>query len=192
MSMRSSLTFGIGMLFSAALMMLPRLALHLHSALNAREGARAFRSADAGLHTEQTFAFTAKAPMKTVAPLFGADRERAWAPGWNPTFVWPAEASDRSGMVFTVPHGQNTAIWVNTRFDPVTGSFQYAYVVPGVMVTMITLQLKPDEERTRVTVEYQRTALGPNANGIVRQMADDDRKSGPEWERRINDYLNRR
>jgi hypothetical protein len=187
--MRPSLTFGIGMLLGAATMMLPRLALHLHAALNAGERAAAFRSGDVGLHTEQAFAFTANAPMRTVAPLFGADRERAWAPGWDPTFVWPAEASDRNGMVFTVAHGHNTAVWLNTRFDPAAGSFQYAYVVPGVMATMITLNLEPEEERTRVTVEYQRTALDPNANGLVQKMAEDDRESGPEWEKQINDYL---
>jgi hypothetical protein len=140
-------------------------------------------------HTERTFEFTAKAPMGIVAPLFGADRERAWAPGWNPKFLWPAETNDRQGMVFTVAHGHKAAIWINTAYDPATGPIQYAYVIPDVMVTLITLKLTPQDKWTHVAVQYERTALNTAAKNIVLEMAERDSKSGPEWEKQINDYL---
>ncbi len=43
-------------------------------------------------HTDRTFEFIAFAPMPRVAPLFGAERERDWAPDWNPVFLWPDSA----------------------------------------------------------------------------------------------------
>jgi hypothetical protein len=89
------------------------------------------------LHTAQFFEFIADAPLEKAAPLFGAALERAWAPGWNPSFVWPAAGHDQEGMVFA----------------------------------------------------YERTALDPRANDLVRRMADQDGRSGPEWASQVNGYL---
>jgi len=47
------------------------------------------------LHTCEQFAFIANAPLDVTWPLFGAEKERVWAPGWNPVFVWPATALDQ-------------------------------------------------------------------------------------------------
>jgi hypothetical protein len=57
------------------------------------------------------------------------------------------------------------------------------------MLTTITLRVKPDGERTHVEVEYDRTALTPDADARVREMASQDRVSGPEWETQINQSL---
>ena len=140
-------------------------------------------------HTEQAFEFVAKAPMPIVAPLLGADRERLWAPDWAPEFLWPAVAHDRAGMVFSLAHGEKTAIWVNTAFDLQSGRVQYVYVIPDTMVTVIALRLAPQENGTHVAVTYQRTALNAEAGDLVRQMAAQDAAAGPEWEEQINGYL---
>jgi hypothetical protein len=52
------------------------------------------------VHTSEQFTFLANARVADVFPLFGADTERLWAPGWEPRFVWPAIPTDRAGMVF--------------------------------------------------------------------------------------------
>ena len=187
--MRLFLAFGFGLLTGASFMALPRLASHAHAAISSVRSGDSAKSAAEGTHTERTFEFTAKAPMGIAAPLFGADKERIWAPGWNPTFLWPGDAKDRQGMVFTVAHGHKTAIWINTAYDPATGSIQYAYVIPDVMTTLITLKLTPQDKWTHVAVRYERTALNAAAKDIVMEMADHDSKSGPEWEKQINYYL---
>ena len=53
-------------------------------------------------HTRTAFDFTVNAPLEQAAPLFGADKERVWAPGWNPQFLYPNPAHDQQGMVFQV------------------------------------------------------------------------------------------
>ena len=141
------------------------------------------------VHTEERFEFTAHAPLEKVAPLMGADRERVWAPGWNPKFVYPNPADDQQGMVFTVAHGDLHAAWVNTEFDLKAGRVQYVYVIPNALVTVITIRMTPAWNATHVAVEYDRTALSAEAGSHVRQLAENDRKSGPEWEEQINDFL---
>ena len=147
------------------------------------------QSTTALAHTDRTFEFIAFAPMPRVAPLFGAERERDWSPGWSPVFVWPDSPADREGMVFSVAHGHKTSVWVNTRYDPEHGRFQYVYVVPDVMATLLTLTLTPREAHTIVRVRYERTALSADASSIVQEMAQHDDVAAPEWEHQINAYL---
>ena len=62
-------------------------------------------------HVSSTFHFTVNAPMREAAPLFGPEGERAWAgKDWEPHFVFPAPARDVEGAVFTVQHGEHTAV----------------------------------------------------------------------------------
>lgn len=144
------------------------------------------------LHTREQFALIANAPFELAWPLFGAHRERDWAPDWNPSFVWPEKPLDREGMVFSVRRGDQTAIWVNTVFDQAVRRVQYVYLIPDVLVTVITLKLEPNGDSTNVEVVYERTALAAAANETVRDMAASDRLAGKEWSRQINTYLRQR
>jgi hypothetical protein len=141
------------------------------------------------LHTREQFSLTARAPLAITWPLFGAEAERAWAPGWEPIFVWPETAGDREGMVFRTTHGGRTAVWVNTAMDRNANRIQYVYVIPDVVVTVITLSLAAHDRMTDVEVVYERTALAAEANQIVQGMAACDRTAGEEWEGQINGYL---
>jgi hypothetical protein len=184
---KGALLFVLGAVCGLAVMAGPRAFAHLHGILHGSHDGEA--SAAKRAHTEERFAFTAMAPMEVVAPLFGADKERVWSPGWNPQFIHPLPASDEQGMVFDVAHSHLKAAWVNTEFDLKNGRIQYVYVIPDALVTVITLRLTPDGKRTRVEVEYDRTALTAEADSHLRHMAEGDRTSGPDWEQHVNGYL---
>jgi len=188
---RQVVVFAAGLLIGAGFMLLPPLASRVHAANNtARSAGDSAKSATEATHTQRTFEFTVRLPKEAAAPLFGADEERAWAPGWNPAFLWPANAKDQRGMVFTIAGGQKkAAVWFAPAYDLAAGLIQYAYVIPDVMVTLITVKLTPRDKWTHVLVQYERTALNADARDIVLQMAQDDGKSGPEWEKQISDYL---
>jgi hypothetical protein len=134
--------FAIGIVVGIAAIVAPRLAgvdlvAHLHHHFAGRS--------DAPLaHTETKFEFAANGPLAKIAPLMGADRERVWAPGWNPHFVFPRPAVDQQRMVFTVTHGPYRVPWVNTEFDLARGRVQYVYVIPDTMVTVITIRMTPE------------------------------------------------
>jgi hypothetical protein len=189
--MNGSARFFLGVACGVGLALLPRAAGHLHAAVRALHDGPSATGA-ARTHTEEHFSFTAHAPMDQVAPLFGADKERLWAPDWNPEFVRPNPAADAPGMVFTVAHGHFTSAWVNTAFDLQNGRVQYVYTIPDHLVTVITLIVQPDAHQTHVDVEYARTSLRPEADALVQKMAEQDRNSGPEWEKQINAYLEKR
>jgi hypothetical protein len=141
------------------------------------------------LHTREQFSLIANAPFEIAWPLFGADKERAWAADWEPVFLWPQKAFDQEGMVFVVRQGEKNAVWVNTAFDPIGRRIQYVYVIPEVVVTVITLELTPDGQSTAVGVLYERTALADAANEVVKNMAAADRVAGKRWEQQINRHL---
>jgi hypothetical protein len=141
------------------------------------------------LHTREKFSLVANAPFDIAWPLFGADKERAWAPDWEPVFLWPEKALDQEGMVFKIRLGDRHAVWVNTALDRMAGRIQYVYVIPDVVLTVITLRLAPNGGATAVEVVYERTALSPLANESVREMAARDASAGMEWSRQINGHL---
>lgn len=140
-------------------------------------------------HTEEQFTFVVEEVLERVFPLFGAMRERDWAPGWNPRPIWPQQPSDRDGMVFQIDHPLGTATWVNTEFNSRDGRVSYAYLIPEVMVTRIRIQLEARGENTRVEVVYQRTALEGRADEKVRELAREDRCAGDDWARQIRGLL---
>jgi hypothetical protein len=141
------------------------------------------------LHTREQFSLVANAPFEIAWPLFGADKERAWAPDWEPVFLWPEKAFDKEGMVFIIRQGAKNAVWVNTVFDRTAKRIQYVYMIPDVVITVITLLLTSHGDSTAIDVIYERTALAAAANEIVNDMAMRDRVAGSDWSRQINTHL---
>ena len=186
--MKRFLFFVFGLVCGAAvLVMFPGVSAHLRAAAHALHGADTPISGRA--HSVKELAFTANGPMEQVAPLFGADKERAWSPDWDPQFIHPAPAADAEGMVFAVSHDHLSSIWVNTEFDLKNGRVQYVYVVPDAMVTVITIRLTPAGDQTRVAVRYERTALSPDADAHVQRLGKPDPNASAWWDQRINGYL---
>jgi hypothetical protein len=146
------------------------------------------------VHVSTSFTFNVNAPLQRAAPLFGPEGERAWAgDDWNPQFLFPVPARDVEGAVFTLRHGEDAAVWVNTLFDLNAGRMQYVYVLGNLLATTINVRLHTtDALHTKVDVTYDRTALRPEANGHVAALAQHDQKQGEVWEKAINDYLLRK
>lgn len=185
--MKGAGVFAIGFVAGIAAMVAPRLAgvdlvAHLHHHFATGQNSPL-------AHNETKFEFVANGTLDRVAPLMGADRERVWAPGWNPHFIFPKPVTDQQGMVFTVAHGPYRVPWVNTEFDLKAGRVQYVYVIPDTLITVITIRMTPQGDKTHVAVEYDRTALETQANDHVQKLAEHDRKAGPEWEEQINGWL---
>ncbi len=190
--MKGHWLFVFGAVCGAGVAVLPRAAAHLRAIAGRALHGAAAQSDGVRRHTEEQFAFTVRAPMEQVAPLFGADKERVWSPEWDPQFIHPLPAADAQGMVFTVAHDRLESVWVNTELDVKNGRLQYVYVIPDALVTVITLKLKGEGNETRVEVEYDRTALSADADARVQHMAKQDQQAGPLWESQLNRYLETR
>lgn len=141
--------------------------------------------------TETSFNLVVHLPYREAARLFGPEGERAWAgKHWDPKFIFPQPAKDVEGAVFTIRHGPFSAIWVNTSFDVEARHFQYVYVIPGILVTVIDVHFKPvDAGATAVNVVYTRTAIAPEGNEHVQAMSEGDKTAGKDWQQAIDEYL---
>lgn len=139
-------------------------------------------------HIRTDFTFRIDAPRRIVAPLFGADEERRWAPGWSPRFIHPQPAADVEGAVFIID-GDDPAVWINTIFDLAAGRVQYVNFLAGSIVTRIDITISGDDSSTDVHVTYERTAITPAAAARVEELAESDRQKAPEWETAIRASL---
>jgi hypothetical protein len=135
------------------------------------------------------FHFTADLAYPLAAPLFGALEEQKWAEGWKPVFIYPNPAADQEGAVFRVEHPGNSSVWTTTVFDLPGGHVQYLVVLNNIVLTRIDIRLSRNgAEKTDVSVLYERTAIDPSANDVVRGLAKQDAGHADEWRDAINAY----
>ena len=158
--------------------------------IGATTGQAQGKSSDAPVRTHEEFTFVVSAPYTDVFPLFGADKERVWADGFDPQFLYPVPPHDEMGMVFTTVQDGLSRLWVNTAFDPASGHVQYVYWIADVMTALIDIHVaNSGASATQVHVVYERTALRPEASDQVIHMAHADANSGPHWAQMINKSL---
>ncbi len=158
--------------------------------VGANMGQAQTKSSDAPVRTHEEFTFVISAPYVDVFPLFGAYKERGWARGFDPQFLYPVPPHDEVGMVFTTVQDDLSRVWTNTAFDAASGHVQYVYWIPDQMTALIDIHVtNSDGLATSVHVVYERTALRPEANEQVVHMAHTDANSGPHWAEMINGYL---
>jgi hypothetical protein len=110
-------------------------------------------------------------PPSAARALFTPEGERAWVPGWDPQHP----DGDPAGPVFTTHDG--ATVWI------ALGDLRYARVTPGVHAGTVSVRLAPDGAGTRVHVEYDLTALSPDAG--VAAFADGFDELMRAWERAI-------
>jgi hypothetical protein len=135
------------------------------------------------------FDFTVDLPYEDAFPLFGAWEERKWAKDWKPKFAYPDPPADIEGAVFEATHGDLTSAWVCTRIDFAEGLVQYVNVLGGMMVTRIDIEVSPNgEDKTDVSVAYERTALNEDGMKHMSGLAAHDEKAGDAWRDQINAY----
>ena len=160
--------------------------------IGATTGQAQQKSSDAAVRTHEEFTFVVSAAYTDVFPLFGADKERVWAHGFDPQFLYPVPPHDQAGMVFTTVQEDLSRLWVNTAFDSASGHVQYVYWIADVMTALIDVHVaNSGASTTEVHVMYERTALRPEANDQVMRMAHADANSGSHWAHMINAYFER-
>jgi hypothetical protein len=138
-------------------------------------------------HSRHSHSFTVARPMADTFPLFEPEGERAWAEGWDPLYVHPADGRPCRGMVFTTGHGGEATIWMMIRHEPEAGVVEYLRCTPSSRTGSVLVRCEPlDAARTRVTVTYELTALNETGNAYIREMNETRYRAFiEEWERAI-------
>ena len=73
------------------------------------------------LHVERSHGFVLDLAKARAFPLFEPEGERAWAKGWEPNYLHPADGRARAGMVFTTGHGGEKTLWTMVKHEPASG-----------------------------------------------------------------------
>lgn len=175
----------IAITVAAALLVLG-LGIHLHHFVMVHA-----QSSEPVAHKENSFDLVFAQPYDRVAPLFGANGERAWAGAeWNPKFLYPNPPQDAPGAIFSLEHGGHKQLWITPTFDLKSRHIQHLIVMPDVMVTEIDITFPgQDSDKTKVHVVYQRTALNPAFNDHVAGGSEHDAKAAVEWQQAIDSYF---
>jgi len=134
---------------------------------------------------------TLAAEPGVVFPLFTPLGEKAWAAGWEPRPLFPADGAAQVGAVFTTNHPpQGESIWTMTAYDPASLHLAYLRVTPGVQVALIAVQCEDlHDGTTRATITYTFTALSAAGNEKLAQVAAHHQHDLASWEHIINFYL---
>jgi Polyketide cyclase / dehydrase and lipid transport. len=133
------------------------------------------------------------AAPKTVFPLFEPAGERAWAPDWDPIFVYPAGGSVEVGAVFVVNHAGHPGqvVWTVTRYEPEQYHLSYLRVANEHHVAEIDITCRePLVGATLATVTYRFTGLSDVGNEFVSLFTEEYYQNWlHSWETAINQYL---
>ena len=121
-------------------------------------------------HIARSHALTVELPVADAFEYFTPEGERAWAKGWDPAYLYPADGELVPGLVFTTGEGAEATIWMMTRFEP-PHLVEYQRVTPGSRTGQVLVQCSAlGRERTRVNVSYTLTALSEDGNRLLREM----------------------
>src|ERR1044072_8887909 len=71
----------------------------------------------------QVRSFRLGAPLERVFPLFTAEGERKWAPGWEPVIL--SGAVERGSAFVTRAHSGLETTWIVVDYRPVEGRVSY-------------------------------------------------------------------
>jgi hypothetical protein len=117
----------------------------------------------------QVQTFHLNAPMVQVFPLFTAEGERAWAPGWEPRIL--SGSNERGSAFITSGHNGSTVTWIVTDFRPAEGRVSYARLVQdsniGIVDVVCTV---PAGGGTDISVRYTLTAVSEAGRSYVAQF----------------------
>jgi hypothetical protein len=126
--------------------------------------------------------FHLDAPVARVFPLFTADGERAWAPGWEPRILSGAE--ERGSAFITTVHSGGIVTWVVTDYRPAQGHVSYARLVQDSNIGLVDVSCAAVRGGTDVSVRYTLTAVSEAGESFVARFLADEHytKMIDEWQ----------
>ncbi len=143
-------------------------------------------------HVSRSHTIHLDAPPRQVFPLFEPIGEKAWAEGWEPTLLFPADGAAQPGAVFTTRHpDESETIWMITGYDPARFHLGYLRVTPGSRVGKIDIACQEAPGgTTRASVIYTFTALSEQGNAFIARFTQAHyQEMMAAWEQAINSYL---
>ena len=143
-------------------------------------------------HTET---FRIHQPIDVLFPLFSAEGEKLWVPGWDYENIMGSTDLHEDYIFLTKnqDHSSKNAetIWLVKRYDPDTYFVQFYKVEPKEKVGLISVRcIQVAKDTTDIEVTYTYIGLSESGNRFVEGFTSTHYKEFiDEWERLLSDYF---
>lgn len=139
--------------------------------------------------------FEIEKPITRVFPLFTAEGEKLWAPGWDYVQIFGDTNVNEDDVFLTQTHDHAAAdaIWIVKKYDSQNHFVQYYKVEPGEKIGLISVTCeKIDDTKTKVIVEYCYTALSSAGKNFLLNFSEKNYSEFiAEWKTLIDAYFSR-
>lgn len=137
--------------------------------------------------------FRISQPIEKVFPLFSAEGEKLWVPGWDYENIMGYTDLHEDNIFLTTNHDHAPAkvIWLVKQYRPETHCVQFYKVEPGNKVGIVTVQCtKVNESSTNVEASYEYIGLSPKADAFIEKFTAAEYKAFiGEWDSLLTHYF---
>jgi hypothetical protein len=142
---------------------------------------------------KHTASFEIPQPVEELFPLFSAEGEKLWVPGWDYENIMGSTELHEDYVFVTKSHDHaaSDAVWVVKRYEPEQHLVQFYKVEPGEKLGVIEVQCSAlNEALTKVKVTYEYIGLSFAGNEFVAgfSLAEYEAFIG-EWKELLLIYL---
>lgn len=119
---------------------------------------------------KHTADFRIDQPIEILFPLFSAEGEKLWVPGWDYENIMGSNELHEDYIFITKnhDHASTHAIWLVKRYEPESYLVQFYKVEPEDKVGIITVQCtKIDKCLTQVEISYEYIGLSKKGNKFI-------------------------
>ena len=145
---------------------------------------------------KHTASFRIREPVDRLFPLFSAEGEKRWVPGWDYENIMGGTEfhEDYVFMTKSHDHAASDAIWLVKRFQPEEHLVQFYKVEPEEKIGIIEVQCTGlSDSQTRVQVTYEYIGLSPSGNRFIDGFTLSDYEAFiAEWKELLVRYLGSR
>jgi hypothetical protein len=123
---------------------------------------------------KRTFDFKIGQPIDMLFPLFSAEGERLWVPGWDYENIMGSSDLHEDYIFLTKnhDHASTDAIWLVKQYKPESYFVQFYKVEPEDKVGIITVQCKKmNESQTQVAVSYEYIGLSKKGDEFIESFS---------------------
>ena len=143
---------------------------------------------------EYTEDFRISEPVKILFPLFSAEGEKYWVPGWDYKNVMGTTDLHEDYIFLTESHDHATsdAIWLVKKHQPESYYVEFYRIEPEEKVGVISVKCSPiSESETNVSVTYKYIALSESGREFVANFTNEEYKEFiGEWKQLLDKYFN--
>jgi hypothetical protein len=134
-------------------------------------------------------------PVDVLFPLFSAEGEKLWVPGWDYENIMGSTDLHEDYVFLTKnhDHAANDAIWLVKRYQPSDYLVEFYKVEPEEKVGVITVKCSAlSKTKTNVKVAYEYIALSDKGEAFVNSFTSQQYNEFiGEWKELLETYFHR-